>query len=206
MTATLPGALPQVYTPSNQTLLANNHDQRHADDRDDIRALGTKLGLGASAPTAGAGVLRATGAGTTAYQKVPAADVSAEAWTDWTPTLSQNGARTLTVQYARYIKLGRIAHVQIMVTCTNAGTAGNAIIIGALPGAISPLQTGSSRHCGSALTVIGGSHRNVAVVPVSSTTLQFMGYGVTNYLGIDPSVALANGDTIACTLMYETAS
>lgn len=206
MTATLPGALPQIYTPANQTLAANNHDQRHADDRDDLRALGTKLGLGASTPSAGAGVLRATGAGTSAFGLVITADVSAEAWTAFTPTLSQNGARTLTVQYARYLKLGRIAHVQIMVTATNAGTAANAIIIGAIPAAIAPLQTGTSRHCGTALTVVGGTHRIVSCVPVLSTTIQFMGYGVSNYLGVDPSVALANGDTMACTLMYETAS
>lgn len=205
MTAQGPTSLPNTYTPANQTLLAANHDQRHADIQDEERAIWTKLGLGSSTPAANT-VLRGTSTTNTAFGKVTAADVSAEAWTDWTPTLQQNGSRTLTVQYARYMKLGRIAHVQVMITCTNAGTTANAIILGAIPSAIAPLQTGTSRHNGTALTVIGGTHRIVSCVPVLSTTIQFMGYGVSNYLGVDPSVALANGDTIAAVLTYETAS
>ena len=68
--ALFPGALPVAGTASStDTLIATGHTSLHNTDRDEIRALATKLGTGASTPTAGT-VFRGTGAGTSGYGPV----------------------------------------------------------------------------------------------------------------------------------------
>jgi hypothetical protein len=188
------------------TLAAAGHDQMHEDDREEERAIWTKVGLGASTATANT-VLRGTGAGTTAYGQLVAADISAEAWTAFTPALAQAGAVDATVTYARYLIQGKVAHVQIMLTATATGTTSNYIEITGIPSAIEPKQTGASRSIGSALFVDASTaiHYTVSVIPVNTTSYRFIGYNVTNSLGIDPAFALGSSDTISMSLTYEIA-
>ena len=75
--ALFPGALPVAGTAvASDTLAAAGHTALHNTSYDEIRALATKLGTGASTPTAST-VLRGTGAGTSAWgQTVLTTDVS----------------------------------------------------------------------------------------------------------------------------------
>lgn len=68
--ATFPGAVPS-YTASDpsKTLYQDGHAARHNAVQDDVSAIATKLGTGASTPSANT-VLRGTGAGASAYGKV----------------------------------------------------------------------------------------------------------------------------------------
>lgn len=56
------------------------------------------------------------------------------AWTDWTPTVSQNAALTFSIQYAKYIKVGRLVVLKAALTYTS-GTAGagTSVNIGGFP-------------------------------------------------------------------------
>jgi hypothetical protein len=68
--AVYPGAIPSAGSAiSSATLAAAGHTALHNTDRDEIRALATKAGTGASTPVAGT-VLRGTGAGTSAWSQV----------------------------------------------------------------------------------------------------------------------------------------
>lgn len=65
-----PGALPVASSASaSATLAAAGHTALHNTDRDEIRAIATKLGIGASTPTAGK-VLTADGTGTSSWSQV----------------------------------------------------------------------------------------------------------------------------------------
>mgnify|MGYP007071580961 CR=1 FL=1 len=183
---------------------------------DDIYNAWAKLGIGASTATANT-VLRGTGAGTTAFGQVvdgditnatiTAAKIAATAWTAFTPTLTQSGSVTLTVNYARYRAVGKVANLQVMVTATGAGTVSNAVILGGIPSAVEPLQTGASRSVGSALVVDASTsvHYQANIITFSSTTMRFIASGYTNYWGVDPAIALANGDSISFSVTYEIA-
>lgn len=68
--ALFPGALPAAGSASaSATLAAAGHTSLHNTHSDELRALGTKMGTGASTPTSGT-VLRGTGAGTSAWGQV----------------------------------------------------------------------------------------------------------------------------------------
>ncbi len=65
-----PGALPVAGTAvSSDTLAAAGHTALHNTSYDEIRAIATKMGTGASTPTSGT-VLRGTGVGTSAWGQV----------------------------------------------------------------------------------------------------------------------------------------
>lgn len=65
-----PGALPPAGTAvSTNTLAAAGHTALHNNDRNEIRALASKMGTGASTPTSGL-LLRGNGVGTSAWSQV----------------------------------------------------------------------------------------------------------------------------------------
>lgn len=65
-----PGAVPPAGSANpNDTLVAAGHTALHNNDRDEIRALATKMGTGASTPASGQ-VLTSTGAGTSSWSQV----------------------------------------------------------------------------------------------------------------------------------------
>jgi hypothetical protein len=132
-------------------------------------------------------------------------------WTDFTPTLAQNGARTITVDHARYYILGKRAFLELKVTITNAGTAGNPIIIGAIPAAIAPTRFGTSAN------IIGvGVFNDISVniygglaIAITASTIQLLACdntGIGAYMGAQgPNVAVANGDVVSINCSYEIA-
>lgn len=131
------------------------------------------------------------------------------AWTAYTPTLTQTGAVTKTVTYARYQRVGRLIVAQFALSCTGAGTGGIAVIMG-LPVAAAAVipagQTIGAGKIGDAST--GLAYRGLAEL-LTATTFGFIPTSGTNnnYLGtVEFTAALASGDGISATVTYEAAA
>jgi hypothetical protein len=126
-------------------------------------------------------------------------------WVDFTPALTQGGAVIHTVDFARYIRVGKLAVVQLQITVDAAGTAGQAIAISSLPDILAPAQA-SPAVVGTFLIIDAGTADYAgAVVVGSAAAFVFIGHAETNNMGIDPSFALAAGDTVSLMAAYEVA-
>lgn len=138
---------------------------------------------------------------------VTAGMVASEAWTDYTPTLTQGVTVTKTVNYARYMKVGRMVTVQGFLTVTGAGTAGQPIIIG-LP--FTAVYNSLPQEVGTG-TVFDSSASQAwkgQGILQSATTVYFRASGSSgSVLGtVDMSAGLAVGDQVSFTAAYEATS
>ncbi len=124
------------------------------------------------------------------------------AWTTWTPTVTQSGTVTHTVNTARYRELGKLVIAYCKLTMTGAGTGANGIIVGGLPTAIA----GSPASIGSGIVVnIGTLSYSCTVRLQTTTSVNFIGYAQGDIIGVTPNFALASGDIISFMIMYEIA-
>lgn len=142
---------------------------------------------------------------------VPAAALAAEvgAWTSFTPTADQGAGLALTVQHARWAKIGKLAFLKLTLTVTSAGTAGQAIRISDIPAVIAPAYTGlPNGACGTFMYYDSGGAPNTYVgiaCLVNATCIQLYTSGVMNTgLGVAPAITAANGDVVTVSLVYET--
>jgi len=129
-------------------------------------------------------------------------------WTSWTPTVAQGATSDVskTVTYARYVKIGRLVVANCRLDMTGAGTAGSGFTI-SVPSVITSAQNGLR---------VGGAHvfdssTNTRYTGqaefVSTTTLAVVGDWAGNGAwGSVPNLALASGDQIGFSVMYETAT
>lgn len=129
------------------------------------------------------------------------------AWTAYTPTLTQSGAVTKTVTYARYMRLGRLIVVQGLLAVTGSGSASNAVVVG-LP--VAAAQAGNM-NCGTGFIFDTSAVAGYAghAILTSTTSIQFRPSTVTatGVLGATTFTdALASGDTIDFSVSYEAAS
>lgn len=128
-------------------------------------------------------------------------------WTPFTPTLTQSGAVTKTTTYARYYKVGRFVHVQVLLAATGSGTGGNAVTVslpftaaqagnmGAGGGSIYDASTGAS-YPGR---VVFNTTTTAALSPTNVTTGGYLGAATF-------TAALASGDSIDMEFRYEATS
>lgn len=124
-------------------------------------------------------------------------------WVDWTPTVGQGGAVSITVSSARYVLLGDIVVAQGYLGVTGAGVAGNGIIIGGQPAAI---QSPTGAVVGSIRIQDTGTAQYVGVLyVVGATDWRILCHNEGDYCGADPNFALANGDAIWFHASYERA-
>lgn len=125
------------------------------------------------------------------------------AWTSYTPTLTQNATLTKTVNYAKYQRIGRTIFVQVKLSITSAGTAGNTIKVG-LPvtAADSDALIGSFTYLDSGTQFYAGS-----TTGTTTTAVELMVNGATaSSLGVTPAVTAASGDIVRLALTYEAAT
>lgn len=167
-------------------------------------------GSGVLASRAGAAAERVltTGESGTITQTMLASSIVG-AWTTFTPTMTQSASLTVTVTYAAYLLIGKLAVVQMRLAITSAGTASNNILVGSIPAAIAPKRTDAS-----AISVAGTFLYFDASAPLiyqggaafnASTTLTLLTTGVANAFGLTPAVTAANGDLVSLALAYEVA-
>jgi hypothetical protein len=126
---------------------------------------------------------------------------SLDAWTDYTPTLTQSGAISKTVTYARWRKLGRLLTVHGVLSATSAGTANNPIIIGMPEAFVTTLLPG-----GNIFWIASGAYYAVPAVLTSAGTILgiinqsaglALGQSHTPSGGAAYDNQVASGDTIA---------
>ena len=110
--------------------LTTPHATQHANENDAIEALESKVGTGASTPTANT-LLRGTGTGTSAFGAAAITDITGGVVaTAYTPVLSGSGTAgtfTYSVQVGRYSRIGNIvvAHFNVRVTAASVAPTGD---------------------------------------------------------------------------------
>jgi len=120
----------------------------------------------------------------------------------WTPTITQNGNVTKTVNVANYWKIGRRVYGELHVTCTGAGGSSVAIQV-SMPDTMVYSGTPSiAVGVGGVFDASAAVFYTGMVVPISSTTLGVWGYAETNVAGADPAFTLANTDQITMSFAY----
>lgn len=127
-------------------------------------------------------------------------------WLDWTPTLTQGAAITITITYARYIVTEKTVTTMGLLAATSAGTAANVMQIGNIPTIITPKNTGIYAAIGVFLYFDTGSatpHYNAILTAQSSTTFRALGDASTSWFGQSPAITIANGDQIGFLATYE---
>lgn len=133
------------------------------------------------------------------------------AWTSWTPTITQSGSVTCTVNRATYARYGRTIHATAFLTVTGSGTANNAVVIGGLP-ATGAYATGVIGM--GALSDLSATRTYPFMAALASTTT-FVLLGTQEItadiqLGLTASsmfaAGLANTDQISFTITYQASS
>ena len=125
-------------------------------------------------------------------------------WQSWTPVLTQGGAVTSTIQEATY-KISNSNEVTAVfkITATSAGVVANVVNV-SLP--ITAAWSADYTSIGSAQIIDASATAGYVSVAVLATTglIRFASYYSTgaNYWGVNPSIALANGDIISATVTY----
>jgi hypothetical protein len=132
--------------------------------------------------------------------------LGAPAWTGYTPTLTQSGAVTKTVTYAKYTQIGKTIISTGILACTGAGTA-NAIVTVSLP---VTAATGAQRPIGSGHVWDGGGNIPGICELQSTTTLAFMDStqkvnALLGQTGTAFAIALASGMLVGWDVHYEAA-
>ena len=130
------------------------------------------------------------------------------AWTTWTPTVTQSGSVTVTINTATYGRWGRMIICRMQVTVTGTGTGANAIVVGGLPAtaAVSVGAFGQGYLFDTSVpntfpfivTLASSSSINLSSSSANAASLSL---GATSF-----TAGLASGDIINCSFTYEAAS
>lgn len=128
--------------------------------------------------------------------------VANDAWTSYTPTLTQGVAVTKTVTYAKYQRVGRTIIVSMRLAITSAGTAGSALLAG-LPVTAADVSgvVGSFRYFDAGNTNFAGT-----ACGSTTTTVQFIVSSNGGSFGTLPAITTANTDVLQVSVAYEAAS
>lgn len=141
------------------------------------------------------------------WEVVGAAQSGSTVFASYTPTLTQSGAVTKTVDTARYCENGKLVTVWVRLSITGSGTAANALVAG-LPvtAAASNLTIGHGLFFDSSL----GDQWMVRVAQASTTTVVFTaatdaGDGGSIGANTPMALAVASGDILSFFVTYEAA-
>jgi hypothetical protein len=117
-------------------------------------------------------------------------------YTDWTPTVTQGVAVTITVNEAKYCIIGKVCHYYADISIKGPGTSGNDIVISGLPAAARPAWLGAI-PVGPARMVDAnpGTLYVGALIIISATTFK-VSVDRMGQAGTNPNFALANGDDL----------
>lgn len=129
------------------------------------------------------------------------------AWTTYTPTLTQSGAVTKTVTEASYMKIGRLVIASGYLTCTGAGSANNAVLVGV------PVTAASGSAVIGSGWVYDASSSAWYAGPATLQSTSVFGFAlsgntalVAGATGSGFTAALANTDQVRYAIMYQSAS
>lgn len=129
-----------------------------------------------------------------------AADLNAiGTFSTYTPVLAQAGTRSATVNYAKYCLINKLCILNVDLTCTTTGSAGNKITV-SMPFAAETSANGSGVFYDDSLTDV-----RLLTVGIDGSEFEFYVEESTTFggLGVNPSLALAANDIISFSIMYE---
>lgn len=117
--------------------------------------------------------------------------------TDWTPSVTQSGAVTATVTYAKYVLIGNLCYATCNLAITGSGTGNNDIIVGNLP------KTPAANGCyGTGWVNDNGTAWYHGAALYLGSGIQFRAHNTGDDIGRAPNFALANSDAIMMTVVY----
>lgn len=125
------------------------------------------------------------------------------AWTSYTPTLTQSGAVTKTVSYAKYTRVGRLVVASCRLAVTGTGTAGQPVAVGLPVASVANDRPIGSFHLIDASAVL--NYTGVALYEVAWAgaigvgNAQSAGFGQAQF-----TAALASGDFVGYAIAYES--
>lgn len=113
-------------------------------------------------------------------------------WTSYTPVLDQNGTRTATVNYAKYVLINKLCYVNVDLTCTTTGQSGGNSPSITLP--FTNVSQSTNLPVGVGL-FFDSSASTTTIFPVSAFQSK-AGFPIQN-------TTLGNNDVISFSLAYE---
>jgi hypothetical protein len=129
-------------------------------------------------------------------------------WTTFTPQLrTATTNRTSTVQYARYLQVGKLVMVQARVQATAAGGSNQIIKLG-LPSGLNPVNSsGVAGVLGTFLIQDTGTAFYIGgATVVEAGFIGGLAYGSVDNMGANtPAFTMASTDVIAYSVTYEVA-
>lgn len=127
--------------------------------------------------------------------------------TTFTPTLTQGVAVTTSAATGRYIIIGKLAIVTFNMTASASGTAGSAIVVGGIPGAVAPQSSGGATalYVGVWGDTLSGNNRSGVAYFQTASTVQLVEDAQSGVHGSTPSIQVISGYILSGTLVYETA-
>jgi len=126
------------------------------------------------------------------------------AWTAFTPVITQSGGVTCTVTYGKYARAGRLITFNFYLTVTGSGTSSNPVTVSL------PVTAAATNGVNGAGWIYDESvtTRYSGVWTGSSTSVVALVHDASgaNTWGNAPTTALASGDLVVGSIIYEAAS
>lgn len=127
------------------------------------------------------------------------------AWEAYTPTLTQSATVTKTVTSARYTRIGRTIIGQFSLAVTGAGTVTNTVKVGLPVAAQSAVPNVGSVWLFDSST--STAYSGELIIGTGAQIVELYGdWSASSAWGITPNLALASGDLLRGSFMYEAAS
>jgi hypothetical protein len=124
----------------------------------------------------------------------------------WTPTVTQSGSVTATINEARFIRQGRAVDAWFNITATASGTAGNVVTV-SLPVAYDGHATFVNMGAGIVFDSSTTTRYMCSLEATSTTTISFVHDASGNSAwGVLPNLAIANGDVLRGHVRYTVAA
>lgn len=113
----------------------------------------------------------------------------------WTATITPatGSFTTVTQTYATYTKIGRTVEIELKFALTNSGTGAGAMTISGIP------FNGATSHSGAA--VISRRLNDGAIIAAQGVSAS----QISSYQKLDGTTAIANTNTYALIMVYQTA-
>lgn len=135
-----------------------------------------------------------------AYADTKVATASTD-WTAWTPVVTQGASTpTFTNGYSKYSRIGSTITATTYLTFTSSGTSGQEIEVSGLP-----IPARAEAMIGSFELIDGGTANYIGVSRgVGGGSVKFFVHNTTGAaVGGTPSFAIASGDKLIFTIVYE---
>ena len=127
-----------------------------------------------------------------------------DAWTNWTPTLTQTGAVTKTINSATFIQIGKLVFAEFNLVVTGSGSGLTGVTV-SLP-VTAKSKTGVRIGVGSIFDNRPVTQYAAVCYQTSTTTIGFIGdWSAGAQWGSSPAINLAVSDNVAASLTYEAA-